>query len=77
MKLNKIDKGLNKMTTQTNTIHQVAEFKKRNPLGAIRTIQYEDKGVTAAISCYRFMHGVMMYGVYDEKYGYTYYSPEN
>lgn len=55
-------------------VQQVADFKARNPLGAIRTIQYDGKGVTAAITCYRVMKGVMMFGVYDEKHGYTYYS---
>lgn len=56
---------------------RVAAFKARNPLGAIRTIQYEGKGVTDSISCYRNMHGVMMFGVYDAKHGYTYYSPDH
>ena len=55
---------------------QVQQFKERNPMGEVRTIEYEGRGVTAPISCYRLMHGVMMYGVYDAKHGYTYYAPE-
>lgn len=57
-------------------VQQVADFKARNPLGAIRTIQYDGKGVTGPITCYRVMKGVMMFGVYDEKHGYTYYSTD-
>ena len=62
------------MTTHTDIIAKVKAFKELNPLGETRTIQYEGKEVTGKISTYRLMFGQMLYGIYEEKQGITYYS---
>lgn len=61
------------MNPQCPTTAQVAEFKKRHPKGAKRTIYYDGKAIQGEITCYRLNHFWLEYGVYNPVHGFTQY----